>query len=166
MAPAQPIECQRSSSATTRSLYETTFGSSKIRAAVSNETPCFRRLMRFFFSSHAKTMRIYRIVAHRTALFEAAAGEGAGRGVVWGWVRTAGRGVCAVRAGGERAADKAGDERDSGRIEGAVGRWSMVNGEAAGSVGLRTDERSGAARSMKPSETWALEHYSIVCGST
>jgi hypothetical protein len=64
MPPAQPIACQRSSSSTARSRYETTLGSSKIRAAVSNETPCFRRLMRFLFSSHAKIMCIYRSVAH------------------------------------------------------------------------------------------------------
>ena len=61
--PAEPIVCQRSSSSTTRSRYDTAFGSSKIRAAVSNDMPCFRRLVRFFLSSHAKTMRIYRIVA-------------------------------------------------------------------------------------------------------
>ena len=67
MPPAQPIACQRSSLSTTRSRYETTLGSSKIRAAVSNETPCFRRLMLFLFSSHAKTICIYRIVAHRPA---------------------------------------------------------------------------------------------------
>jgi len=67
MPAAQPIECQRSSSSTTRSRYETTFGSSKTRAAVSNEMPCFRRLMRFLFSSHAKIVRIYRIVAHYAA---------------------------------------------------------------------------------------------------
>lgn len=64
---AQPIECQRSSSSTTRSRYETTFGSSKTRAAVSNETPCFRRLERFLFSSHAKTICIYKSVAHYPA---------------------------------------------------------------------------------------------------
>jgi len=45
---ASRIECQRCSSSTTRSRYETTFGSSKTRAAVSNETPCFRRLVRFY----------------------------------------------------------------------------------------------------------------------
>ena len=67
MPPAQPIACQRSSSSTARSRYETTLGSSKTRAAVSNETPCFRRLIRFFFSSHAKTICIYEIVAHRRA---------------------------------------------------------------------------------------------------
>ena len=59
MPPAQPIACQRSSSSTTRSRYEMTFGSLKIHAAVSKETPCFRRLMRFFFSSHAKTMYLH-----------------------------------------------------------------------------------------------------------
>ena len=40
------------------------FGSSKIRAAFSNEMPCFRRLMRFLASSQAKTICIYKIVAH------------------------------------------------------------------------------------------------------
>ena len=64
MPPAQPIACQRSSSSTTRSRYEMTFGSSKIHAADSNETPCFRRLMRFFFSSYPKTICIYIIVVH------------------------------------------------------------------------------------------------------
>ncbi len=63
MPSAMPIECQRSSLSTMRSGYDTTFGSSKIRAAASNEMPCFRRLLRFFFSSHTKTMCIYRIVA-------------------------------------------------------------------------------------------------------
>jgi hypothetical protein len=71
MPPAEPIAFQRSSSSTTRSRYETTFGSSKIRAAVSNAIPCFRRLMRFFLSSHAKIC-IYRIVAHRAARFGSA----------------------------------------------------------------------------------------------
>jgi hypothetical protein len=54
---------QRSSSSTTRSRYDTAFGSSKIRAAVSNVMPCFRRLVRFVLSSRARTMRIYRTVA-------------------------------------------------------------------------------------------------------
>jgi hypothetical protein len=43
MPPAQPIACRRSPSSTTQSRYGTTWGSSKMRAAVSNETPCFRR---------------------------------------------------------------------------------------------------------------------------
>jgi hypothetical protein len=35
-----------------------------MRTAVSNEIPCFRALMRFLRSSHAKTICIYTIVAH------------------------------------------------------------------------------------------------------
>jgi hypothetical protein len=46
-----------------RSRYATAFESSKIGAAVSNEIPCFRRLLRFFLSSHTKTMCIYKTVA-------------------------------------------------------------------------------------------------------
>jgi len=45
------------------SRYDTEFGSSKVRAAVSKEMPCFRRLVRFFLPSHARTMCIYKIVA-------------------------------------------------------------------------------------------------------
>lgn len=58
------MACHRSSPSTTRSTYEITCGSSKIRAALSNEMPCFRRLMRSLASSQAKTIRIYKIVAH------------------------------------------------------------------------------------------------------
>jgi hypothetical protein len=39
-------------------------GSSKTRAAISKEMPCFRRFVRFFFSSQTKTTCIYRIVAY------------------------------------------------------------------------------------------------------
>ena len=79
MPLAQPTACQRSSSSTMRSRYETTLGSSKTRAAVSNETPCFRRLMRFLFSSQAKTMCIYKSVAHRKQGFARRDGELTGR---------------------------------------------------------------------------------------
>src|ERR1035441_1391751 len=61
------MECQRSSSSTTRSRYERTFGYSKTRPAVANEMTCCRRLTRFLFSSHARIMRIYRIVVHYPA---------------------------------------------------------------------------------------------------
>ena len=67
MPPALPMVCQRSSPPTTRSGYDAACGSSKTRAAVSKETPCFRWLMRFFLSSHTKIMCIYESVALRFA---------------------------------------------------------------------------------------------------
>ena len=95
MPLAQPMACQRSSSSTTRSRYERTFGSSKTRAAVSNETPCFRRLMRFLFSSHAKTMCIYKSVAHRPQGFAGVTGSQA----VGATRRPYSISACMVRAG-------------------------------------------------------------------
>ena len=52
--PAKPIVCQRCSWFTTRCTYETANGSSNTRAAVSNATPCFRRLIRSFASSQGE----------------------------------------------------------------------------------------------------------------
>lgn len=64
MPPTNPMVCQRSSPLTKQSRYETALGSSKTRAAVVKETPCFRWLIPFLCSSQANTICIYKTVAH------------------------------------------------------------------------------------------------------